>query len=30
LKEEGVRFDANGYLVDKTLWWDAFDAEKLK
>lgn len=30
LKEEGVLFDANGYLIDKTLWWDEFDVAKLK
>ncbi|KAF1913642.1 6-O-methylguanine DNA methyltransferase [Ampelomyces quisqualis] len=30
LEEEGVTFDANGYLVDKSLWWDEFNTEKLK
>jgi methylated-DNA-[protein]-cysteine S-methyltransferase len=30
LKEEGVLFDANGFLVDKTLLWDEFNAEKLR
>ncbi|OAL05814.1 DNA binding methylated-DNA--cysteine S-methyltransferase [Phaeosphaeriaceae sp. SRC1lsM3a] len=30
LKEEGVLFNSDGYLVDKSLWWDDFDVEKLK
>lgn len=30
LKDEGVSFDANGYLMDKTLLWDEFNVEKLK
>jgi hypothetical protein len=30
LKEEGVLFDANGILVDKSLLWDGFKLEKLK
>ncbi|KAI4951044.1 hypothetical protein J4E86_007553 [Alternaria arbusti] len=30
LKEEGVSFNADGFLVDKTLLWDDFDVEKLK
>jgi methylated-DNA-[protein]-cysteine S-methyltransferase len=30
LREEGVLFDTNGFLIDKTLWWDDFNAEKLK
>jgi methylated-DNA-[protein]-cysteine S-methyltransferase len=30
LKEEGVLFDSNGFLIDKTLWWEGFNVEKLK
>jgi methylated-DNA-[protein]-cysteine S-methyltransferase len=30
LKEEGVEFDANGFLLDKSLLWDDFDTQKLK
>lgn len=30
LKEEGVLFDERGFLIDKGLWWDGFDGEKLK
>ncbi|KAK8163414.1 6-O-methylguanine DNA methyltransferase [Phyllosticta citribraziliensis] len=29
LEDEGVRFDANGMLVDQKLRWDAFDTGKL-
>ncbi|KAL6703802.1 hypothetical protein ACN47E_009101 [Coniothyrium glycines] len=29
LKDEGVAFDANGYLIDKALLWDDFNVEKL-
>lgn len=27
LGEEGVLFDANGYLKDKARWWDGFEVE---
>ncbi|CAN9164573.1 unnamed protein product [Alternaria alternata] len=30
LKDEGVVFDDNGFLVDKTLLWDEFNVEKLR
>jgi methylated-DNA-[protein]-cysteine S-methyltransferase len=30
LEDEGVLFDANGYLVDKKVLWDDFDVKKLK
>lgn len=30
LKEEGVFFDAKGFLVDKSQLWDEFNLEKLK
>ncbi|KAH4915389.1 hypothetical protein HBI67_077210 [Parastagonospora nodorum] len=30
LREEGVLFDEKGFLVDRALWWDGFDVEKLK
>ncbi|KAF2022201.1 DNA binding methylated-DNA--cysteine S-methyltransferase [Aaosphaeria arxii CBS 175.79] len=29
LKGEGVLFDQNGMLIDKTLWWDDFNLKKL-
>jgi methylated-DNA-[protein]-cysteine S-methyltransferase len=25
LKEEGVEFDEKGMLIDKSLWWNAFE-----
>ena len=25
LKEEGVEFDARGFLMDKQRWWDEFE-----
>lgn len=30
LEDEGVLFDANGYLVDKKVLWDEFDVKKLR
>ncbi|KAL1796503.1 hypothetical protein ACET3X_005043 [Alternaria dauci] len=30
LQDEGVVFDANGFLVDRTLLWDDFNVEKLR
>lgn len=30
LEEEGVLFDANGYLIDKKALWDEFDVKKLR
>ncbi|KNG46238.1 DNA binding methylated-DNA--cysteine S-methyltransferase [Stemphylium lycopersici] len=30
LKEEGVLFNKDGFLVDKNLLWDEFDVEKLQ
>ena len=30
LKEEGVLFDASGFLVEKALLWDEFQLEKLR
>lgn len=30
LEEEGVSFDANGYLIDKKVLWDEFDVKKLR
>lgn len=29
LAEEGVKLDANGYLVDEGCWWDEFKVDKL-
>lgn len=29
LAEEGVKFDKDGMLVDKSRWWDDFDVRKL-
>ena len=28
LKDEGVLFDENGYLMDKKVLWDEFDVKK--
>lgn len=28
LKDEGVLFDENGYLIDKKVLWDEFNVEK--
>lgn len=30
LEDEGVLFDANGYLIDKKVLWDDFDVKKLR
>lgn len=30
LEEEGVLFDANGYLIDKKVLWDEFNVKKLR
>ena len=30
LKDEGVLFTSDGFLVDKTLLWDDFNVEKLR
>ncbi|KAH7402708.1 6-O-methylguanine DNA methyltransferase [Pyrenochaeta sp. MPI-SDFR-AT-0127] len=30
LKDEGVLFDAKGFLIDKSQLWDEFNLEKLK
>lgn len=30
LKDEGVLFDANGFLIDKSQLWDEFELSKLK
>ncbi|KAF3004115.1 hypothetical protein E8E13_004372 [Curvularia kusanoi] len=30
LKEEGVLFDENGYLIDKKVLWDEFDVQNRK
>ncbi|KAF2632524.1 DNA binding methylated-DNA--cysteine S-methyltransferase [Macroventuria anomochaeta] len=30
LEGEGVRFDGNGYLIDRKMLWDGFDVKKLR
>lgn len=30
LEDEGVLFDANGYLIDKKVLWDEFDVDKAR
>jgi methylated-DNA-[protein]-cysteine S-methyltransferase len=29
LSEEGVKFDADGMLIDKSCWWQDFRVDKL-